>query len=341
MRRLLALGMAGALAGCAVLVKPPPQDAVPADASAASKPAGGAHGAKSPPAAARPATGAASAAPLPATTTLDTAAIEEASGLTGAVMPDGVFRITKPRGDLKVTLDGFPITPRMGLAGWAAFQPHASGALLIGRMPVAADELQGVVSALANAGLETTMLHGHFVGEEPRVRFVHFLGLGNPVALARGVRDVHEAIVRVRAARPFKTAAVEARSDLDASHLDVLLGQRGEYENGVYRATIARSDLAVSELGIPLGPTMRPTSWVALQGTAERAAVAGELMIAPNELQPVVHALRASRVGVVAVHDGSSRTEPRLVCVSFWGVGRADALAAGVRKALDTLPRGG
>ncbi len=275
------------------------------------------------------------------TTALDTRAIEEATGLTGATMPDGVFRITKPRGDLKVTLDGFPITPRMGLAGWVAFRPHPSGAMLTGIMPVALDELQAVVSALADAGLETTALHAHFAGEEPRIFFLHFDGIGNAIALARGVHDVQDAIVRIRTARPLKATASEVHSDVDVAHLDSLLGLHGEHDGQVYRVTIPRPDVRVSELGIDLGTTMSPTSWAAFQGTAERSAVAGELMLTAAEVQPVIHVLRESHIGVVGIHDDSCRENPRLVFVSFWGVGRREALAAGVRRALDQLPHGG
>lgn len=272
---------------------------------------------------------------------LDTKAIEEATGLTGASMPDGVFRITKPRGDLKVALDGFAITPRMGLAGWFGFRDHASGALLRGVMPVASDELQAVVTALANAGLEPTGIHPHFVGEEPRITFVHFVGVGNELALARGVRDVLDAIVRARALRPTKGSAGDARSDLDVARLDATLGTHGEHDGQVYRASIPRPDFRVTDLGLDLGTTMSPTSWAAFQGTDERAAVAGELMLRPAEVPPVIHALRESRIGVVGIHEESGRSEPRVTFVSFWGVGRLDALASGVRKALDQLPRGG
>jgi hypothetical protein len=272
---------------------------------------------------------------------LDTKAIEEATGLTGAMMPDGAFRITKPRGDLKVALDGFSITPRMGLAGWFGFRDHASGALLRGVMPVASDELQPVVTALANAGLESTGIHAHFVGEDPRITFVHFVGVGNELALARGVRDVLDAIVRARALRPTKGSAGDARSDLDVARLDATLGTHGEHDGQVYRASIPRPDFRVTDLGLDLGATMSPTSWAAFQGTDERAAVAGELMLRPAEVPPVIHALRESRIGVVGIHEESGRAEPRVTFVSFWGVGRLESLAAGVRKALDQLPRGG
>jgi uncharacterized protein YceK len=270
---------------------------------------------------------------------LDTHAIEEAIGLTGTTMADGAFRVTKPRGDLKVALDGFPITPRMGLVGWAAFRSHASGAMMLGVMPVATDELQPVVSALTNAGLETTAVHPHFVGEEPRIVFVHFGGLGSPVALGRGVHDVLDAIVRVRTGRALKPQTAEIRSDLDVARLDTVLGLHGEQDGQVYRVTAPRADLHISAFGTDLGPTMSPTSWAAFQGTSERGAVTGELMLLPSEVQPVIHTLREAHIGVVGIHDDSLREEPRLVFVSFWAVGRTEALAAGIRKALNLLPR--
>jgi Domain of Unknown Function (DUF1259) len=272
---------------------------------------------------------------------LDTHAIEEAVGLTGATLADGTFRITRPRGDLKVALDGFPITPRMGLAGWFAFRAHPCGALLVGLLPVAVDELPQVVSALVDAGLEPTAVHPHFVGEEPRTAFVHLAGVGNAVALARGVRDVLDAIVRVRAAHPTPPRPGEIRSELDVAKLDAVLGQTGEHDGQVYRVTMPRPDLHLRSDGVELGPTLGAASWAALQGGPERAAITGELLVQPSEVQGVVHALRAARIGVVGIADPSARVEPRVTAVAFWGVGKPEALAGGLRKALDQLPRGG
>lgn len=344
MRRLVAAGVVLAMAGCGLLRKPE-DTGVQAEAPPAVAQTDGALASKDPPVVVVPNTSTVVAVdPTGAGgggSGLDTQAIEEATGLAGATMPDGVFRITKPRGDLKVSLDGFPITPRMGLAGWVGFRTHASGAMLRGVMPVAGDELQAVVSALANAGLEPTAIHPHFVGEEPRIAFVHFGGVGNGVALARGVRDMLDAIVRARAARPTKGTPADAHSDLDVAKLDAALGVHGEHDGKVYRVSLPRSDLRMTDLGIDLGATMSPTSWAAFQGTSERAALAGELMLQPREVQAIIHALRESRIGVVGIHDESMRAEPRVTFVSFWGVGRLDALAAGLRKALDQLPRGG
>jgi hypothetical protein len=279
--------------------------------------------------------------PAAGTAGLDTAAVEEAIGLTGATLADGVFRITRPRGDLKVTLEGFAITPRMGLAGWFGFRAHASGAALVGMLPVAADELPQVVSAMVDAGLEPTALHSHFVGEQPAIAFLHFGGVGNPVALARGVRDVLDAIVRVRAAHPTPPRSGEIRSDLDVAKLDAVLGLAGEHDGQVYRVTVPRPNLAVRDNGVDVGPTLGAASWAALQGTAERAALAGELMVQPSELQGVVHVLRTAHIGVVGIAETSTRAQPRLVFVAFWAIGKPEALAGGLRKALDQLAHGG
>jgi hypothetical protein len=192
---------------------------------------------------------------------------------------------------------------------------------------------------LVNAGLEPTALHPHYVGEEPRISFVHFGGLGNPVALARGVRDVLDAIVRVRAARPVMPRAAAMESDLDVAKLNALLRLRGEHDGQVYRVTAPRTDLRLREMDVDLGATMSPTSWAAFQGTAERTAVTGELMLLPSEVQPIIYTLREARIGVVGIHDDSTREEPRVVFVSFWGIGRPTALATGIRKALDRLPQ--
>ena len=122
--------------------------------------------------------------------------------------------------------------------------------------------------------------------------FIHFGGVGNAIALARGVHDVQDAIVRVRTAYPLKATPVESGSDLDVAKLDALLGLHGERDGGVYRVAIPRPDVRVTELGVDLGATMSPTSWAAFEGTAERAAVAGELMVTTVETQPVIHTLR-------------------------------------------------
>jgi hypothetical protein len=53
---------------------------------------------------------------------LDTAKIDEITGLKGKLNEkEGVYKVTFPRSDIKVSVDGWQMPPFMGLGTWAAF----------------------------------------------------------------------------------------------------------------------------------------------------------------------------------------------------------------------------
>src|SRR5262245_35598866 len=90
---------------------------------------------------------------------LDTAAIEQAAGLKGTMIAEeNVFKITKPRTDVKIEVDQWTMPPFMGLASWAAFTPaHGAGhAVMMGDTVVFEDEVNPAMSAALEAGLEVT-----------------------------------------------------------------------------------------------------------------------------------------------------------------------------------------
>jgi hypothetical protein len=63
---------------------------------------------------------------------LDTAAIEQATGLKGqAFAEENVFKVTKPRADLKIVVDRWTMPPFMGLGSWAAFTPAHGSAMMM------------------------------------------------------------------------------------------------------------------------------------------------------------------------------------------------------------------
>jgi hypothetical protein len=146
---------------------------------------------------------------------LDTAAIEEATGLKGQLIPEeSVFKVTKPRTDVKITVDQFAMPPFMGLASWAAFTPAhmASHAMMMGDTVVFEDEVNPAMSAAFDAGLEVTALHNHFFFDEPKVYFMHIGGHGDVKALAGGVSKVYDKIAEIRAANPMPVEAFPAPS---------------------------------------------------------------------------------------------------------------------------------
>jgi uncharacterized protein DUF1259 len=263
---------------------------------------------------------------------LDTGAIEQALGLSGK-MGDGVFRVTRPRGELHVTVDGFPITPPMGLTAWMAFRPHGQGAMLMGDIPLAEDEIQPVLSALMEGGVEVSALHNHFVRDQPHVMFLHVGGMGDPVKLARGLRAALDVLGRKGAPGP----ATELHSDLDVKKLDSVLGASGEFKDGVYKVTVPRPQVQLKDMGVDVNSAMGFNSWAAFQGTMDRAAAAGDFVMLTDEVNPIVRELRRANLEVVAIHNHMLHEEPRVFFLHFWGVGRAEDLAHGVRSALDQM----
>jgi hypothetical protein len=117
----------------------------------------------------------ASAAPTPqsAQTDLDTAALDSAIGTKGKVN-GGVYQFSVPRKDA-VTVNGMAVPPAMGTATVINFQPTGDGkAAITGDFVITADEVNPLIHALRENGIEVTAIHSHMLSEEPRLFFVHF-----------------------------------------------------------------------------------------------------------------------------------------------------------------------
>src|SRR5689334_16678634 len=87
---------------------------------------------------------------------VDWAKVDQAIGRKGADQPGGVHKYSFPRSDLKVTLDGVAIKPALALGGWIAFQPAASGAMVMGDLVLTETEINPVMARLVADGVEIT-----------------------------------------------------------------------------------------------------------------------------------------------------------------------------------------
>src|SRR3954463_5651664 len=122
--------------------------------------------------------------------TFDTAKIESVTGLKGTWNEaEGVFKVSQPRTDLPVTVDGWTMPPFMGLTSWAAFVKGGDAEVMVaGDLVLFEDEVNPVMSAVFEAGLSVTALHNHFFFDQPKVYFMHLGGEGTVDQLAGGVR---------------------------------------------------------------------------------------------------------------------------------------------------------
>jgi len=121
---------------------------------------------------------------------LDTQQIEQLTGAKGQLAEkEGVFKVSVPRTDLQVTAAGVKITPALGLTSWAAFAGSDDNAIVDGDFAMLESELQPVLKALRKAGINIVAIHPHVTGEQPRVLFLHYWGIGATQDLARGLRS--------------------------------------------------------------------------------------------------------------------------------------------------------
>lgn len=269
----------------------------------------------------------------PGNSKLDIQKIETITGMKG-VEKNGEYKITVPQNDLNVVVDGFKIIPPMGLGSWAAFTPCGDSAMVMGDIILTENDLKPVQAEVIRQGFSITAIHNHFVRNHPNVMYMHIDGKGNEETLSRNVKAIFDKVKESRGKDPKASPADSVINTLNIAMLDSIIGQKGEMNKGVYKYTIGRPDVSLSEHGIPVSTFMGFNTWAAWQGTPDHAAVAGDFTMLENEVAPVIKALVENGIEVVAVHNHMVHEEPRIFFLHYWGVGNAGQLAKGLQSAL-------
>jgi hypothetical protein len=277
---------------------------------------------------------AARAADLP----LDTAAIESITGITGTMnKAENVFKVSKPRTDIKPSVDRWTLPPFMGITSYAAFMPTAAGTMVMGDTVLLEDEVNPAMSAALDAGLEVTALHNHFFFDQPKIYFMHIVGVGDTARLARGVKAVYDRIAEVRSGQTRPASAfpgdIEATSSISAAPIEEVFGTKSQSSNGMVKVVIGRK---TTMHGVEIGNEMGINTWAAFAGSDQQAVVDGDFAMLESELQTVLKTMRASGINIVAIHQHMTQETPRIMFLHYWGKGKAVDLARAVKKALDT-----
>ena len=268
---------------------------------------------------------------------LDRARIEEITGLKGKMNEkEGVYRVTFPRDDIKVVVDGWTMPPFMGLGTWAAFTETSNGAMVMGDTVLFEDEVNAAMSAALDNRLNVTALHNHFFFDQPKVFFMHIEGEGAVEKLASAIRKVYDAAKQVRASSPklkdsFGAQPLPEKSSITAARLNEIFGVQGESKDGMVKFTIGRP---AKMHGVTIDKEMGVNTWAAFAGSDDNAVVDGDFAVTEDELQPVLKSLLKDRINIVAIHQHMTHEEPRIMFFHYWGRGAAKDLAQAVKGGL-------
>ncbi len=265
---------------------------------------------------------------------------------------ENVLRVNIPRNDLHVVVDGIATPTPFGFGGWLALTKGTGGMdVMMGDLVLTEDEVNPVMSALLTSGLDVTALHNHFFFDTPRIYYMHVHGHGSAAELAAKVKPALGLIginptTERRGGPPASAAATAGRSGppangreitgaLDGGALARIVGYPGEQNGAVYKITIGRPDISLQDKGATINSRMGLNTWAAFYGNNSDAVIAGDVAMLDYEVTPVLKALRANGIDVVAIHHHMTGTDPAIFFLHYWGKGSAQKLATAFRAALD------
>lgn len=241
-----------------------------------------------------------------------------------------------PRRDLHVTLDGVGVKPGLALSGWIAFEPSGHAAMMMGDLALTETEVNPVMRSLLANGVQVTAVHNHLLRASPATFFMHIGGRGDPVKLAKIVRDA-----LAETGTPFEPSAVPVgetpKIDFDTAQVEEALGFQGKNNGGVYQFSIPRAN-AVKAEGATVAPAMGVANAINFQPIGHgEAAITGDFVAFAKEVAPLLNALQSHGIEVTALHNHLLDDEPRLFFVHFWAKDDAVKLARALRAGLDAV----
>jgi hypothetical protein len=276
-------------------------------------------------------------AAAPKSSIMDWKDVEQALGRAGTLLPGDVYKVSFPRSDLNVTLDGVTIKPALALGSWAAFKEIGGGHVMaMGDLVLLESEVPWVIDALQKGGIEQGALHNHLLAEFPHVMYMHFDGHGDAATLARTLHGALALTKTPMGPAPPPPSAPPA-IDLPTTDLDRIIGRPGKIAGGTYQFAVPRAEKIMVH-GAEVPPSMGMAIPLNFQPTGNgRAAITGDFVLLASEVNPVIRILRKDGIAVTALHSHMLEESPRLFFMHFWANDDAKKLATTLRAALDAM----
>ncbi|PYP57702.1 MAG: peptidase M23 [Gemmatimonadetes bacterium] len=261
--------------------------------------------------------------------------VDAGLGKSGALQPDGAYKVGMPRSDLHVTVGGVAVKPPLALGSWVAFkQVSDTETMLMGDLVLLESEVGPVLGKLQEGGIEQTALHNHVLHESPRVMYMHIGGHGAPARLAAAI---HAALALTTTPFGAPGAAPAGSLGIDSAQIGQILGYHGKVNGGVYQVGVPRAEKITAD-GIDVPTSMGLATAINFQPTGGgKTAITGDFVLIGNEVNPVIRALRDNGIAITALHSHMLTDSPHLFFMHYWANDDALKLAHGLRAALDKM----
>jgi len=263
--------------------------------------------------------------------TLDQQGIETAFGITGRMQDGGVLMLDFPREDISAMVHGLKVAPDLALDSEALFKQMGSTTMMMGELALLEREVAPVLTGLLREGISVSAIHNHLI-TSPVALFVHFMGQGDGVRLARSLRRaLTGAGVPIGPQKPNTPAN---QLPFNTKLIEQIFGQTGETAGSVFVVSISRKE-QITMNGMPVPSSFGADTHVYFQPLGGRqAAVQSEMVLLASEVEAVMQTLRQRNFDVQALHNHNLSDKPRLFYMHSWARGNAVSIARVVHAAL-------
>jgi hypothetical protein len=258
---------------------------------------------------------------------VESVGLEKVFGKKGAVQ-GSVYRITFPRFDLKVTVNGFPVAPGLALTSWIGFLQMGGETMMMGDLVMLDTEEPAVVAKLVSLNLGITAIHNHLVNEQPAIKFLHFSGSGDALKLAGDIKSV-----LAITGTPLTAPPPPPAQPVDWSRVEAILGTSGRHNGMLLQYSFARKE-RLTESGMDMPPAIGMATGINFQMNGDKAGITGDFVLLAGEVNAVAKALTENGITVTAIHNHMLFDDPRLFMMHFWAVDDPQKLATGLKAAL-------
>lgn len=263
-----------------------------------------------------------------------TAAIDQALGRAGQKTGD-VYRVSFPRTDLHVSVNGLAIKPGLALGSWAAFLGTDDNAMVMGDLVLLEEELNPVMAKLRSSGFDITAVHNHLMDETPKVLYLHYMGHGPAAQLAP---SLHAALAISKT--PLEKPAAGAEEPAPPAWVKTVedaVARKGTFKGGVLSYGVPRSD-AITMAKMTIAPAAGVGEAINFQAAdSGNIATTGDFVLTADEVNPVISELQGHHIFVTALHSHMLTEQPRLFFMHFWSVGSPESVGTGIKAALSRV----